>query len=245
MASVRKRGKYYEYRIVYRDHLGKRHKSSGGGFKTKTQAKAAAVEAEYKLKYNPMNDSNVTLLEYYMAWAKLYKKPHITKKTWASYTQTENHIKKYFGEIKLKNITPVRYQEFLNDFATKYSQDTIERTHYHIKSAVKIAVRDQVILSNFTEGAIVKSKKEKRPEAESYLEEDEYLNVIEASQKNPQYISHIVALSYTCNSSQIAFYINYLKLTLISLPTPTSQLGLLKLLPILLERSHSQLSLSQ
>lgn len=191
MASVRKRGKYYEYRIVYRDHLGKRHEASGSGFKTKTQAKSAAVEAEYKLKHNPMNDSNVTLLEYYLAWAKLYKKPHITKKTWASYTQTENHIKKYFGEIKLKNITPVRYQEFLNDFATKYSQDTIERTHYHIKSAVKIAVRDQVILSNFTEGAIVKSKKEKRPEAESYLEEDEYLNVIEASQKNPQYISHM------------------------------------------------------
>lgn len=55
----------------------------------------------------------------------------------------------------------------------------------------------------------------------------------------------LVALYYTSNSSQIAFYINCLKLTLISLPTPTSQLGLLKLLLILWELVHSQLSPSE
>ncbi|MEW6857903.1 tyrosine-type recombinase/integrase [Streptococcus iniae] len=113
------------------------------------------------------------------------------KKTWNSYEQTKNHIIKYFGQIKLKEMNPVRYQEFLNQFGSKYSQDTIERTHYHIKSAVKIAVRDQIIPSNFTEGAVVKSQKEKRPEAESYLEEDEYLYVISKTQKNPQFISHM------------------------------------------------------
>ncbi|WP_053092362.1 site-specific integrase [Streptococcus constellatus] len=88
-------------------------------------------------------------------------------------------------------MTPVRYQEFLNKFGSKYAQDTIERTHYHIKSAVKIAVRDQLIPSNFTEGAVVKSQKEKKPEAESYLEEDEYFYVISKTQENPQYISHM------------------------------------------------------
>lgn len=66
-------------------------------------------------------------------------------------------------------MTPVRYQEFLNEFGSKYAQDTIERTHYHIKSAVKIAVRDQLIPSNFTEGAVVKSQKEKSQKLKAIL----------------------------------------------------------------------------
>lgn len=191
MASVRKRGKYYEYRVVYRDHLGERHEAYGGGFKTKAQARAAGQIREVELKQSPMTNNDVTLLDYYMAWSNLYKKPYVKKKTWNSYTQTEKHIIKYFGKIKLKEMTPVRYQTFLNEFGAKYAQDTIERTHYHIKSAIKIAVRDQLITSNFTEGAVVKSQKEKKPEAESYLEEEEYLYVISKTQENPQYISHM------------------------------------------------------
>ncbi|MCG9913057.1 tyrosine-type recombinase/integrase [Streptococcus suis] len=191
MASVRKRGKYYEYRVVYRDSLGERHEATCGGFKTKAQARAAGQEREVELRTSPMSNNDVTLLDYYIAWAELYKKPHVVKKTWNSYEQTRKHISKYFGHIKLKEMSPVRYQEFLNQFGSKYAQDTIERTHYHIKSAVKIAVRDQLIPSNFTEGAVVKSQKEKKPEAESYLEEDEYLYVISKTQENPQYISHM------------------------------------------------------
>lgn len=191
MASVRKRGKYYEYRVVYRDSLGERHEAYGGGFKTQAQARAAGQEREVELRRSPMSNSDITLLDYYLAWANLYKKPYVKNKTWNSYKQTEKHIIKYFGQIKLKEMTPVRYQEFLNQFGSKYSQDTIERTHYHIKSAVKIAVRDQLIPSNFTEGAMVKSQKEKKPEAESYLEEDEYLYVISKTQENLQFISHM------------------------------------------------------
>lgn len=191
MASVRKRGQFYEYRIVYKDNDGVRHEATGGGFKTKAQARAAGQEREVELRRSPLSNTDVTMLDYYMAWAQLYKKPYIKKKTWNSYEQTKNHIIKYFGQIKLREMTPVKYQEFLNLFGSKYSQDTIERTHYHIKSAVKIAVRDQLIPSNFTEGAVVKSQKEKRPEAESYLEEDEYFYVIAKTQENPQYISHM------------------------------------------------------
>ncbi|MCQ9211853.1 MULTISPECIES: site-specific integrase [unclassified Streptococcus] len=191
MASIRKRGDKYEYRIVYYDHLGKRHEHSKGGFKTKVQARAAGQQKEVELRQTPMSNTDVSLLDYYIAWSELYKKPHITEKTWKSYLQTKQHILKNFGAIKLKDMTPNRYQQFLNDFGNQYSQDTIERTHYHIKSAVKIAVRDQLILSNFTEGVIVKSQKEKRPEEESYLEEEEYLSVIATAQKNPQYISHM------------------------------------------------------
>lgn len=191
MASIRKRGKYFEYRVVYHDSLGERHEASCGGFKTKAQARAAGQKREVELRNSPMSNNDVTMLDYYKAWAQLYKKPYIKKKTWNSYKQTKNHIIKYFGQIKLKDMTPVRYQEFLNKFGSKYAQDTIERTHYHIKSAVKIAVRDQLIPSNFTEGAVVKSQKEKKPEAESYLEEDEYFYVISKTQENPQYISHM------------------------------------------------------
>ena len=163
MASIRKRGKYFEYRVVYHDSLGERHEASCGGFKTKAQARAAGQKREVELRNSPMSNNEVTMLDYYKAWAQLYKKPYIKKKTWNSYKQTKNHIIKYFGQIKLKDMTPVRYQEFLNEFGAKYAQDTIERTHYHIKSAVKIAVRDQLIPSNFTEGAVVKSQKEKKP----------------------------------------------------------------------------------
>lgn len=113
MASIRRRGKYFEYRVVYRDSLGERHEASSGGFKTKAQARAAGQKREVELRNSPMSNNEVTMLDYYKAWAQLYKKPYIKKKTWNSYKQTKNHIIKYFGQIKLKDMTPVRYFEEL------------------------------------------------------------------------------------------------------------------------------------
>lgn len=80
MASIRKRGKYFEYRVVYHDSLGERHEASCGGFKTKAQARAAGQKREVELRNSPMSNNEVTMLDYYKAWAQLYKKPYIKKK---------------------------------------------------------------------------------------------------------------------------------------------------------------------
>ncbi|MBC1617833.1 hypothetical protein HB904_16775 [Listeria booriae] len=49
MASFRKRGNKWEYRIIYKDLNNKRREKSEGGFRTKPEARDAAKREEAKL----------------------------------------------------------------------------------------------------------------------------------------------------------------------------------------------------
>ncbi len=190
MASFRKRGNGWEYRISYKKLDGSYGSKSKGGFANKTLAKAAAVKAENQLMQSPLTDDNVTLLDFSKTWADIYKKPHVTDKTWQTYKRNLERIQEYFGVARLKDITPSIYQQTINTVAKKYAQETLEKFHYQIKSAVKIAVRDGLIQMNFTEGAVIKSQKETRSKDADFLEEQEYLKLIEVTRDNMQYVTY-------------------------------------------------------
>lgn len=190
MASFRKRNGKWEYRFTIKLPNGKRQEISKAGFKTKALATAAALDAESKIKTNGFVAKNQTLYSFFIKWSNIYKKPYVKEKTWASYLQTQRHIKSYFKNTKLTEITPTEYQYFLNDFGKKYAQDTIERTHYHIKSALKVATREGIIRFNFADNAIVKSQLKKQSEKNKFLEENEYLELIKTTSKHPEYTSY-------------------------------------------------------
>lgn len=190
MAYFRKRANGWEYRISYKTPDGKFKQKSKSGFRTKALASAAAIEAERQLNYNIFEDDQLTLYDYFKSWSEIYKRPHITEKTWQSYLQTQRHITTYFPNTKLKDITPTQYQQVLNDFGENYSQETLERTHYHIKSAVKVAIREGLILQNFTEAVTVKSRKQKKDKENNFLQEEEYLELIETARQHIEYISY-------------------------------------------------------
>lgn len=174
MAYYRKRDNGWEYRISYKDESGKFRQKSKSGFKTKKLAQAAARDIEKKLSQNILTDGEVTLYDFVKTWSEVYKRPYVKDKTWETYTKNFRHIKTYFKDIKVKDITPLYYQKRLNEFGEKYAQETLEKFHYQIKGAMKVAVREQVIHFNFADDAKVKSQIESRAEENDFLEESEY-----------------------------------------------------------------------
>lgn len=189
MAKYRKRGDKWSYRIYYTDSQGIKREKSKGGFATKALASAAAIKAEANINKDN-NNEDITLYDFCKEWAEIYKRPHIVDKTWETYEKNLRHIKNYFGDIKLNKVTHTFYQKKINEFATKYAQETLEKFHYQIKGAVNVAVRDGLIKTNFAEGAIIKSQKEARDKEFDFLEEDEYLNLIKLTSKKYQYVSY-------------------------------------------------------
>ncbi len=176
MAKYRKRGDKWSYRIYYTDNQGIKREKSKGGFATKALASAAAIKAEANINKDN-NNEDITLYDFCKDWSEIYKRPHIVDKTWETYEKNLRHIKNYFGDIKLNKVTHTFYQKKVNEFASKYAQETLEKFHYQIKGAVNVAVRDGLIKTNFAEGAIVKSQKEARGKEFDFLEEDEYRHI--------------------------------------------------------------------
>lgn len=190
MAYFRKRDNGWEYRISYKDKSGKYKQKSKSGFKTKKLAQAAAREIEENLTENILTNKDVTLYDFVKTWSDVYKRPHVKDKTWDTYTKNLKHIQTYFEDLKVKDITPLYYQKKLNEFGEKYAQETLEKFHYQIKGALKVAVREQVINYNFAEDAKVKSQIETRSEDNDFLEESEYKALISSTRSNIQYVSY-------------------------------------------------------
>lgn len=190
MAYYRKRTTGWEYRISYKDENGEYRQKSKRGFKTKKLAQAVAMEVEKKLTQNILTDGEVTLYDFVKTWSEVYKRPYVKDKTWETYTKNLKHIKAYFGDLKVKDITPLYYQKRLNEFGEKYAQETLEKFHYQIKGALKIAVREQLISYNFADDAKVKSQIETRSEDNDFLEESEYKALIASTRSNIQYVSY-------------------------------------------------------
>ncbi|HEM3710174.1 TPA: site-specific integrase [Streptococcus suis] len=190
MAYYRKRDNGWEYRVSYKDESGKFRQKSKSGFKTKKLAQAAARDVEKNLTQNILTDTEVTLYDFVKTWSEVYKRPYVKDKTWETYSKNFKHIKNYFQKLKVKDVTPLYYQKKLNEFGEKYAQETLEKFHYQIKGAMKVAVREQVLSFNFAEGAKVRSQIEPKSEANDFLEESEYKALLSLTRDNIQYVSY-------------------------------------------------------
>lgn len=192
MAYFRKRDNGWEYRISYKTPDGEFKQKSKSGFKTKALANQAAIEAERKIQKNIIIDENQTLSEYYDNWAKIHKKPNVTAVTWKKYKYTGDKIKKYFKDIKLHQITNSMYQEVLNEFSNTHSQETVEKFHFQLKAAIKMAVHEGILDRNFCDFARIRSDIGKTPTEAKFLEEKEYLNLIHQTSQHINYHSYFI-----------------------------------------------------
>lgn len=192
MAYFRQRDNGWEYRISYKAPDGKYRQKSKGGFKTKKLAQAAALETERKLSKKIFVDEKQTFLEYYQSWAKIHKKPNVSPVTWKKYEHTASKIKFYFKDTKFNAITNSMYQQVINQFSSTHTQETVEKFHYQVKSAVKMAVHEGIIDRNFCDFAIIRSSVEPTPKESKFLEIDEYTSLIECAGQNIQYHSYAI-----------------------------------------------------
>ncbi len=185
MAYFRKRANGWEYRISYKDNLGKYRQKSKGGFRTKSEATHAANQAELEIVEGITADKEVTLADYFKSWYTIHRAPSITAGTIKHYETATTAIAKYFDQIKLIDITPSSYQATLNEMGRHYRKSTLRLIHAKIKACAKYAVMDRLIKVNFAELAKVNSEIEPKTLDKKFLTQTEYLDLIAFTKANP------------------------------------------------------------
>ena len=165
--------------LSYKDYLtGKYKEKAKYNFKHKKDA--LLWEANMKLNKASGMDigSNPYFYDYFEKWIDTYKSvPNVSARTFDNYVTTKNHVKTYFEFVKIKNITKVNYQTFLNELASKKAKSTNQKMNKHIRSCVKDAIESGIITKDFTYNVTV-SGLEGQSEEDKFLSEDEIKRVM-------------------------------------------------------------------
>lgn len=203
MASFRKRNNTWEYRIRYKE-MGKYKETSKGGFKTKKEAQLAAAKIEEKLANGvDVNSHNITFNDYMYEWLDTYKKGTISERTYTIYRKNIRlFILPAFGNIKLKDLTRVKYQKFINDLLKTRSKQTVSLINATMHNALEIAVNElEILTKNPTNKISIKEHQviNKRSEIKCF-DIDElklFLNYVLNGQATFKYYSLFMFLSRT------------------------------------------------
>lgn len=199
MASIYKRGKTYTASVSVKDDSCFRKKTKSG-FRTKSAAKAWAVEMEnYKAKGFVSFEENQLLSEYFQYWYTTFKKDksHSTR-MW--YHTIELYINKYMPDVTLGSLTRFTFQKFLNTLAEQYSNETVRKVRNIMHQAIKAAIYDNIIFKDPIDGIYAKGKQGKSSELK-YLEEPQmkelihYIESIEINERNNSDMMILLALN--------------------------------------------------
>ncbi|MCR1833120.1 site-specific integrase [Oceanobacillus caeni] len=161
--TYRKHNGKWEFRIRYKDPISQRNREkSKRGFRTKPEAKKAAEEIQRQLQQG-YDQTGMLLKDFLDFWLKEYKEGSVRKNTLSSLRNSvDNHIKPYFKNIELRDITHDLYQKFLNHLYDKgLSKNTRLRIHNCFYNAMKRAVINKLIISNPAELAVIKGEVKK------------------------------------------------------------------------------------
>lgn len=203
MASFRKRNDKWEYRVRFKE-MGKYKETSKGGFKTKKEAQLAAAKVEEKIANGVnMQDSNITFNDYMYEWLNTYKKGNISPGTFRIY---EKNIRLYIspnlGNIKLKNLTRIQYQRFVNMLLQQLNKKTVKIIHATMHNALEVALHElEIIHKNPT--AKVQLKEVQIPDKKDILkcydvdELNSFLNYVLINKTNFKYYALFAFLSRT------------------------------------------------
>lgn len=164
MAFFRKRGNSWQYRISYTDPYSQEQKEkSKGGFKTKKEAQIAAKEMEKQLE-DGHHEADISLKAYLHEWLYEYKKDTVRQNTFATHENSiRNHIVPFFKNLPLREVTPLRYQKFINSLhVAEYSKRTVEIIHGTMYNAMTKAVNMRMISFNPCDGVTIKGLEKKR-----------------------------------------------------------------------------------
>ncbi|MCT4686600.1 site-specific integrase [Vallitalea sp.] len=120
--GVRKRGNNWYYYFDLGKVNGKRKKIERKGGSTKKEAQAALRKAlqEYENAGLLFEPSEISVSDYMDYWVKNYVEMNCKYNTIQGYKRIiTNHIKPIIGSYKLKSISPVILQQFVNEKATR------------------------------------------------------------------------------------------------------------------------------
>jgi len=156
MVSYRKRGSVWQYEISYKDQFGKYKKLRKSGFIHKSEAIIAASQIQIEHpNLSSAKSSEEPLISYYKRWINIFKKNVVSKITYNKYQNTAKHIYEIFGEIKLKDLTKLSYQEGLNSFAKTHAKRTVSCFHKQIRACLLEALDEKIIITDPTRKAVI------------------------------------------------------------------------------------------
>ena len=131
----------WEYRFEAAKIDGKRKHISKAGFKTKKEAEVAGVKAmsEYNnagLTYEP---SEMSYADYLDFWFDNYVKMSCKYNTQLAYNVIiENHLKPALGIYKLRSLTPIMLQDYVNQkFVTGLKKTTLKNITAVLSGSLK------------------------------------------------------------------------------------------------------------
>lgn len=134
-------------------------------------------------------NENTTLLEYFKLWIKLYKVGAVREVTLKKYWETYHFIENNIPNLKLKNVTRIKYQELLNSYAQSHERQNVKDFHHQIKAALLDAYDDDLIKKDPTRRIVIKGKKPKKKKTK-FLNENELkllLKQLKINKNNPSF----------------------------------------------------------
>lgn len=182
MAYFRKRGSSWEYRIKYND-AGKQKTLSKSGFKTKAEARAAAILVEEKLfKGGIVSVKKGEKL--FEDWVEVYKQMHNVHRRESSNIAAKNGQEKLlqrFSGMKLNAIKRSDYQIYINQllFENDYSKNTVDRIHGEMMAIMNSAVEHDELEKNLLRGIHISKEEEEKVVFLTKAETQQLLTAIE------------------------------------------------------------------
>ena len=142
--STRKRGNTWEYSFEIASVNGKRKRKSKGGFRTKKECLEAGTKAkaEYDSTGDVFESSDISLVDYMQFWLEDYVSKNCKASTKQTYSQVIRlQITPYFKDMRLKNLTPKKCQDFLYHLQEKgLAKSYITMARVVLHSAMDYAV---------------------------------------------------------------------------------------------------------
>ncbi|MBO1199084.1 site-specific integrase [Staphylococcus simiae] len=189
MASFEKRGNYWRFKVHYKDEFGDKKYITQSGFRTKAEAKKAALEVELNLKNGFKEYVNFTLEQWLDYYLETWRKDKISQSTFEIELYAKRRLLTYYDpNIKIKDITPSMHQKFINTLIEHgYSKSTLSKTHNLLKRAMERAKYDRHIYFNPCDGITLQHKNLKERDKAKYLPKDKIKPFLDMVKKRDIY----------------------------------------------------------
>lgn len=149
---VYQRGKSWTYVINLQPDpvTGKRRQKSKGGFKGEKEAWAACRKMIQKLEEGySVDNENMPYGDFLYIWLEEYAKSKLKPTVYdINKVVIETRIIPELGNIKLKDLTPLRIQRYYNKLLEEYSSDYVKSIHAIVSKTLRQAFKWDMLPSN-------------------------------------------------------------------------------------------------
>lgn len=109
----------------------------------------------------PQNN-DILLCDYYRDWITMYKEGAVRDVTLRKYQMSLQRLSEIVPDLKLSELTRIRYQQIINEYAKTHERQTTMDFHHQLKGAVLDALDDGLLEKDPTRKVMIKGKPERK-----------------------------------------------------------------------------------